>query len=629
MKTTNPTVWPVRCLALLCAFACVSASGRSVTTYHYDVMRTGWNNQETTLSAAAFPAKFGVLATVALDDQVDAQPLLVPGETIAGAVHDVVYVATANNTVYALDAVSGAVLVQRNLGPPVQTPLGCTNNAPNVGITSTPVIDTGRDRIYVMAYVNVNGTPQYQLHALNLLTLADSGRPVTVAASHTLTDGSVFTFNATYQRQRPALLELNGAIYAGFGSFCDFQASKSRGWVLGWNTHKLQPLAGNQLNDTQATSPTSFFLSSVWMSGYGLASNGSTIFFSTGNSDCNWHLSPETCPPKTTEDGVTNIQESVIQLGPDLTTRAGVFTPANVLQMDQQDDDLGAAGVLVLPPQPSGPGLAAIVYKDGRFFLLNQSNMPTWLDRPQLATGCWCGPSYYQGPDGVGRIITSAGTLQTWQVALSPAPHLVLESTTSTIPASSHDPGFFTAVSSNGLAAGSAIIWAVGRPSTTPPVVTLYAFSATPVSGTLPLLYSAVAGQWPVASANANVVPVVANGRVYVAAYKSLTIFGTGGTAGAALAAAPVSDSLVGPVSRVTGTLQSLDGETLTLLPRSGTTLRVDASVAIANERAPPLVVGQPYTVLGPPLDQAGSAPWRATSIVRAKPGQAAWPADQ
>jgi PQQ enzyme repeat len=640
MKTTNRMMWRVRRVLLFCVLACASVTiagpagaaptSRSVTTYHYDSMRTGWNKQETTLKAASFPANFGALATVALDDQVDAQPLLMANETIAGAVHDVVYVVTENNSVYALDAASGAVLVQRNLGQPVHTPLGCVNNGPNVGITSTPVIDPKRGRIYVMAYVSVNGTPQYQLHALDLLTLNDAVPPVTVAATHTLSDGSVFTFNATYQRQRPALLMLNGSIYAGFGSFCDFSASQSRGWVLGWTPKRLAPLAGNQLNDTQATSPTRFFLSSVWMSGFGLASNGSTIFFSTGNSDCVWYAQPETCPPQSTYDGVTNIQESVVGLQPNLTTLTGVFTPANVFQMDQQDEDLGASGAMLLPTQTGGAQLATIVSKDGRLFLLNQASLPRPApDRHQLPVGCWCGTSYYQGSDGIGRVITSAGSLQTWQVVLTPAPLLVAEATSSSIPASEQDPGFFTVVSSNGVAAGSAIIWAVGRPSTTPPVVTLYAFSATPVSGTLPLLYSAVAGQWPHLGGNANIVPLEANGRVYVAAYKTLTIFGPGGTARAALSAAPVDESPAGAVSRVTGTLQSLDGSTFTLLTRSGRTLRVDASAAIANERAATLIVGQPYTVLGPLLDQAGNAPWRATSIMHAKPGQGAWPIDR
>jgi hypothetical protein len=505
----------------------------AVTTYHYDNYRTGWNDSETTLSAASFPANFGVLSTVAVDDQVDAQPLLVPAQSIVGAVHDVLYVVTANNTVYGLDANTGAVLVTRNLGPPVPRPLACGNNGPNVGITSTPVIDLGNHRIIVMAYLN-GMPPVYELHALDLVTLADAVPPVTVAASHPLTDGSTFTFDGTYQRQRAGLLLDNGKVYAGFASFCDLDGQYSRGWVLGWNASNLRTLPGSALNDTQASSPTDVFLSSVWMSGFAIASHDENIFFATGNSDCNFYVNPELCPSKTTYDGVTNIQESVISMNPDLTKHTGVFTPDNVLEMDMGDQDLSAGGVMLLPHEPGGHDLAAIVGKDGRLFLLNQKDLSLAFDMKQLSIyGCWCGPSYYRGADGIPRVVTTAGPLQTWQVSTSPAPHWVAESTTN-LPASIQSQGFFTVVTSNDSEAGSAIIWAVGRPvSSNPLTLTLYAFAATPVDGTLPLLYSGAAGVWSHPGSNANVVPVVANGLAYVAAYKTVTIFGPNGTAAA------------------------------------------------------------------------------------------------
>ena len=302
----------------------VGAGLAAVTTYHYDNLRTGWNNQETTLTATSFPSTFGILSTVTLDDQVDAQPLVVPAQTINGSTHDVVYVATANNTVYAIDASTGAILLSTNLGAPVSaTVSGCNNNGPNIGITSTPVIDLTSQTLYVIAYVNLSGVPVYRLHALSLSTLADkAGSPVTVSASHTLTDGSTLTFNARYQRQRPALLELNGNVYAGFGSFCDFNFDQSRGWLLGWNASTLAPLAANQLNDTQAVeigiNPPFFFLSSIWMSGFGIASDGTDLYFATGNSDCR---SVTQCPSgfQSTWDGKTNIQESVVRLSGDLT----------------------------------------------------------------------------------------------------------------------------------------------------------------------------------------------------------------------------------------------------------------------------------------------------------------------
>ena len=114
---------------------------------------------------------------------------------------------------------------------------------------------------------------------------------VVISASHTLTNGALFAFNATYQRQRPALLESNGNVYAGFGSFCDYAGSNSRGWLLGWQSGNLTPLPANRLNDMLFTSPDTFFLSSIWMSGYGLAADSSgNIYFVTGNSDYSGNL---------------------------------------------------------------------------------------------------------------------------------------------------------------------------------------------------------------------------------------------------------------------------------------------------------------------------------------------------
>jgi hypothetical protein len=603
----------------------------AVTTYHYNSARTGWNSEETILSAKTFPSTFGVLQSVALDEQVDAQPLLVPALQIAGGAHDVLYVVTENNSVYAIDANTGAILLQRNFGAPVPTPLGCGNNGPNVGITSTPVIDLVKGQMFLIAYIN-GTTPSYQLHAISLTTLADSLAPVTVAASQTLTDGTTFRFNATYQRQRPGLLELNGIIYAGFGSFCDFSASQSRGWVLGWKSATLAPLVHAELNDTQATSPTSFFLSSVWMSGYGLAAARGHILFSTGNSDCNFYVSPENCPSSTTYDGVTNIQESVISVQPNLAARFGVFTPSNVLQMDIDDADLGAAGLMIIPTQANSWNLATIVSKDGRLWLLDQDNLSSALNMQQLSDGCWCGPSYFHGSDGIGRVVSSAGSLQTWKIETSPAPTLVAEGT-GTVQQSEQDPGFFTVVSSHLANLNTAIIWAVARPSQSAPL-TLYAFAAVPTNGTLKQLYSSPAGQWPNLGGNANIVPVVANGKVYVAAYKGLMIFGPNGHAASQPAAAAVAATTMeraalppGVTQRVTGTLLAINGMSLTLRTRSKKVVMMDISLAMQTEQVASLKVGRPFTAMATDSGPAGAL--QAVSIARAKPGVGAWPPDQ
>jgi hypothetical protein len=497
-----------------------------------------------------------------------------------------------------------------------------------VGINSTPVIDLSANALYVIAYVN-NPRPTYVLHALNLTDLTGKpGSPITVAASHTLTNGSTFTFNAQYQRQRPALLELNGNIYAGFGSFCDFQANNSRGWLLGWGAQSLVALPANELDDTQATSPDSFFLSSIWMSGYGIAGTGTALYFSTGNSD------------PTTYDGTTNIQESVVTLSNHLGL-LGTFTPSNVAVLDEGDVDLGSGGVLLLPSQGGNfPNLAVTAGKDGRLFLLNRDAMQTpgfnsaaALDTHQLS-GCWCGPSFFTGSDGISRVVTSAGSaLNTWQLQPSPSPKLVPEGT-ATIPSSSQDPGFFTVVSSNGTNAGTGIIWAVGRPATTT-TVSLYAFAATVSGGTYQLLFSSPAGSWPYTGGNANIVPVCRQWKGLCRLLPSshnlrhpLHPHRSKRRSANHLAATCSAVPPVAPSSphQITGTLLAINGSTLTIQTRTGKTVSIDGSKAAKNKQFAILGLRKPYTVQGSSFNAVGTL--QAISISRAKDSSALWPSD-
>jgi hypothetical protein len=384
------------------------------------------------------------------------------------------------------------------------------------------------------------------------------------------------------------------------------------------------------------------------MAGYGIASNGTDLFFATGNSDCNYYVNPEQCPKHSTYDGTTNIQESVVRLSLEGQTQpqiVGIFTPSNVYGLDQQDLDLGSGGVLLFPTgDTTYPYLAAAAGKDGRTFLLDPNSMGTPLDT-QSSDPCWCGPSYFVGSDGITRIVTSqgqgmavgnTGTIRTYQVQLSPSPNLVLEGS-ATI-ASGQDGGFFTAVSSDGSTAGSAIIWAVGHPTGTganPTAITLYAYSATAnPDGSLTQLFSGVAGAWPNTGGDANIVPVVANGKVYIASAfldassntrGQLNIFGSGGTG------TPFASSiapLAGP-HEVSGTILAVSGSTLTLKTRKGKSATVDASQAMANEQiGTPLSAGIPVTVQGSTV--AGTGALVATSIVRAKGTSGRlWPPDQ
>jgi hypothetical protein len=601
----------------------------AITTYHYDNLRTGWNDNESTLSAKNVKSgSFGLLHTVTLDDQVDVQPLVVPGETTTRGTspgkHDVAYVETENDTVYAIDASTGTVLFSQSLGTPVQTPLGCNNNGPNVGIDGTPVIDLAANVMYVIAYDTESSVPTYRIHELSLADLSDVVPSVVVAASHKLTNGTTYTFNATYQRQRPGLLEANGNVYAGFGSFCDFSASVSRGWLLGWQTGSLAPLAANQLNDSLATSPDDFFLSSIWMSGYGVAADPTgNLYFVTGNSDPG------------TYTGDTNIQESVVKVSADLTQLLSVFTPSNQERLDQGDVDFGSGGVMLLPTLGSSvPSLAAAAGKNGTMFLLNQSNLGGYnpsgpnndLDAKPIG-GCWCGQSYF----GVSKnsnphIVASGGnTVTLWRVKTSPTVKLVLKGSSARLPGA-QDPGFFTTVSSNGTKRG-AIIWALARPQYVPGNITLFAISSEPASGSLPTLWQGTAGSWATSNGNANLVPVVANGKVFVASYKQLDIFGLGGTlAKAGTPHAPAFHPTSAAPNEVTGTLLAASGSSLTLRTRTGTIVRVDASVALRQERSGDLVVGEPFNVRGK-YDAARVL--HAVAIVRAKPSESTWLPDR
>ena len=508
----------------------VAANPPSMVTYHYDNYRTGWNSAETILT----PANVDSLAlkyAIALDEQVDAQPLYVDG---------IVYVVTENNTVYAINPSTGAVVASRNLGTPVPMsalPGSCNNNSAVVGITSTPVIDPSANLLYLIAYTYENGSPIYRLHALDLGTLADMITPVIVTATASLSGNSPYNFNARVSRQRAALLLANGNIYAGFASFCDFASTITRGWVLGWNASTLTPLPSNYLINRQETSSRNFFLSSIWMSGFGLAADSSgDVYFSTGNSDATG----------SSYSSNLNLEESLVRLSGDLASVHGYFTPSNYGDLDAQDLDVSAGGVLLFPDQYGGKNLAVALGKASPLFLLDRDNLGGYdpSGNHTLAEhgsyNCWCGPSYFKGSDGIGRVIisTNTSTVQVWKVLTIPSLDITMDRESNTI-STGQDGGFFTSISSNGLS--NALIWAVGRPTLTlsglksspgPAYVRLYAFdpAAMTKKGSSPPVFTANAGTWPNSNANANIVPVVANGQVFVTSYQELTIWGLAAT---------------------------------------------------------------------------------------------------
>jgi hypothetical protein len=589
----------------------------AVTTYHYDNFRTGWNSHELLLNPTLKGPgpqvlEFGLLRRVTLDDTVYAQPLVVPDVAIAGGKHDVVYVVTENNTVYAIDADSGEILLTRNLGPAVPRDLEyCANNGPRVGIESTPVIDLAHNAMYLISYTTVPllGWPIYLLHAIDLTTLKDqAGSPVVISATHKLTDGSAFSFNAADHRQRAALLFEDGNIYAAFSSWCD--RSPARGWLLGWRASDLQPLAANFLTNTSPVSASNK-LSAIWMSGYGVAAVAGHLYFTTGNSP-----DPTGTSRDDTYSAPHNLSEGVVKVSAGLVHLLDFFTPSDVDGLNHHDVDLGSGGVLLLPDQPgSVPRMAVAAGKDGRMFLLNRDDMGGFSLTNNHVLGsypigpCWCGQSYY-----LNNVVSSGGQkIGVWQINTSPSLSLTQIHSSSDLGQWRDDSGFFTAVSSNG--SNDVIIWAVSRHFSfdvgTPPP-TLFAFQ--PVSGNpqLQQLFTSTAGNWDVPhssgdGANSNIAPVVANGHVYVASYKELDIFGLGAPpiiihpaapAAAPAVAPPLKPQSAGGLVSIFGTVTKLEGSRFTLKTEAGE-VQVNAEEAITNGLSPALVAGQQVSVYG------------------------------
>lgn len=597
-----------------------SAAGVSVSTYHNDNLRTGWNPAETVLTPQTVAsAAFKRLHSVTLDEQVDAQPLVAANQKIGGKTLNVVYVATENNTVYAIKASDGKILLQRNLGTAVSQgdlPGNCNNNATNVGINSTPVIDIAAGKMYVIADTFTGGNAVFMLHVLSLTTLQDVVAPVTVTASGKLSDGSSYHFNGNVSRLRAGLLLSGGNVYAGFASYCDVSADQSRGWVLGWNATSLAPLASNELTDSRATSQDNYFLSSIWMSGYGLAANAKgSVFFVTGNSD----------PSGTSFNHVENLAESAVSVSGDLSTVNGSFTPSNWGTLDREDGDFGSGGLMLLPDQgTSHAKLAVAAGKDGRMFLLKADNLNKHYATYDVG-GCWCGQSYYTSSDGTGRVVTSGGSnVGIWNVDVSGTPQLVSLHQSSGVN-DGQDPGFFTSISSNGTTDNSQVIWAVSRPQDSNPAhIMLYAFDEN-----ANLLFSSNAGSWPNTGGNANIVPTVANGHVYVASNKTLAIFGLGKGAAAELpqtAALASRSPLPAGMHEIYGTIRAIDGSTITIQTRGGQMLKVDATVAIDKRNYAAPKIGRALMARG--VYETGGV-LRADYVFHAKSSAAIWMADR
>ncbi|HEX4158577.1 MAG TPA: hypothetical protein VHY79_08880 [Rhizomicrobium sp.] len=606
--------------------ACLAVN---VTTHHYDTYRTGWNQAESVLTPYTIAkGSFGVTGKAKADAQIDAQPLVVQGLSIKDkGVHDVVFIATENDSIYALDASSGEQLVRVNLGPSV--PASESPRHGEEGIQSTPVIDATTNTMYVITYTLENQAPTYRLHALDLATLTDKMPSVVVAAQSVLDDGTALSFDANVQRQRPALLESGGNIYAAFGSFGDAQDQIARGWLLGWSAANLTPLAANTLTNHRSSAVTCnrhlnrpCYLSSIWMSGSGVAADDAGyVYVLTGNSESgSW-------------SATDNLEESALKMSADLSRVLDYFTPWDVDKLDSANRDFASGGITLLPDYAlPDTYLAVAAGKTGIMYVIDRADMGQHVDQPpdrvpasyQIGK-CWCAQSYFVGPDHVARVVTSGGAkVEIWKFGpLSKGISLSRESVSPALE-SGQDPGFFTSISSDGMAANTAIVWAVARPQTSHGWQYLYAFDASNAKQILDMK----AGIWPATNHNANVVPVVANGHVYVAGGSHLVIFGLNADRRKDLVFTGSDPAVEPPMPghEIYGTVMKIRGSSIALRTRKGVVVAVDGLGAMQEHNSVPLFIGQAIGVDG---SYVHSGAVRASSIFGAKDSPALWPDDR
>jgi hypothetical protein len=535
-----------------------------VPTWRYDLTHAGQNTQETALTPTNVNAtSFGKLFSVSVDTTVYAQPLYVPGLKMNdGLVHDVLFVATENDSIYAFDADSnqGAdahPIWQISLltaaygagGGATAVPwqdTGSPDVAPTVGITGTPAINTATNTMYVVANTKENGVYFSRLHAINIITGAEqAGSPVnvtaTVAGSGAGSSGGKISFSPLWQNQRTALNYYNGYVYFGYAAHGDLNSW--HGWLFAYNATTLQQTAVLCLSPDDIGA-------GVWGSGAGMpidtSVTGGRMFVVTGNG------ARSSAPPFTSS---TDYGESVMafNIANGQLTPTDEFTPFNYLTLNTHDWDQGSGGLLMLPVQQGAyPHLLITAGKEGRITLLNRDNLGGYASGassntnavqdisgvvPQ-AQGFWSTPAYWNGNVYVwaGGELPSEGGVPNVGMLFKINSGVLSTTPDSKTTFTSAYPGPTFSISSNGTQDG--IAWAVRADqfNTNGPAV-LYGFDANDLSN---ILYESDtdASRDSAGPANKFSIPVVTNGKVYVAAHGEVDVYGL--LNGAPVAAAPV-----------------------------------------------------------------------------------------
>ena len=503
------------------------ASTNDVTTYHNDVGRTGQNLKETILTPANVNANaFGLLMFLPVNGKVDAEPLYLQSLTIAGQTHNVLYVATEHDSVYAFDADSGSQLWTTSLLEPGETTSddhGCGQITPEIGITSTPVIDRSQGpngTIFAVAMTeDSGGNYHHRVHALDVTTgaeMADSPTEVQASYPGTGAESSQGTvpFDPSLYAERAALLLLNGAIYLGWTSHCD--AGSYTGWLMAYSEQSLKQTAVLNLTPNGSDG-------SIWMSGAGLAADASgNIYFLDANGTFDTTLNANGFPS----------QQDFGNAFLKISTAAGslavsdYFALDNTVSESDNDTDLGSGGALLLPDVTDSGGqvhqLAVGAGKDNNIYVVDRNNMGKFSANTNgaiyqelpgaLSGGEWAMPAYFSNTVYYGGV---GGPIQAFPIVNAKLAATPAFATSNTFVYPGATPG----ISANGTSNG--IVWAVENTS---PAI-LYAYNAA----TLQELYDstqAPGSRDSFGGGNKFITPLVVNGKVYVGTTNGVAVFG-------------------------------------------------------------------------------------------------------
>ena len=514
----------------------VASPGVNITTYHNDNARDGWYSAETVLAPQNVNANgFGKLTELPVDGKVDGQPLYVSGLSIAGQTHNVLIAVTENDSAYAFDPDTGTQLWKVSALGAGEAPSddhGCGQITPTIGITDTPVIDRSQGPNGAVFFVAMskdgNGNYHQRLHALDLATGAElTGSPSEIQAQfpgsgYGSTNG-MQVFNPGQYAERVGLLLMNGQLYLAWTSHCD--DDPYTGWVMAYSETTLQQTS--VLNVTPNGPSTPHYGNgegSVWMAGAGLAGDTQgNIYFLDANGSFDSSLNGNGFPA---QGDFGNSFMKVSTTG-NVLAAADYFAAYDLQNESDADQDLGSGGAMLLPDLIDANGatrhLAVGAGKDTNIYVVDRDNMGKFNASSNNAI-------YQEIPNGLsGGAFSMAAWFNNTVYYAAVGDHLkafpVTNALLATTPAGNSAntfgyPGATPSVSSNGSQNG--IIWAVENQSG---AGVLHAYNPTNI-GTELYDSNQAANSRDHFSDNKFIVPMIANGKVYVGTTNSVAVFG-------------------------------------------------------------------------------------------------------